>query len=122
VIQFQSNESDTLAGAENLQDPVCSSRAKDPEVADLIDHFTVNLAERVDELQDAEFKGDLAMLGSLSHVLAANAVELGFDMLAASATDLEGCCLAADLDAAREALVDLTGIAKRIRMSHRGAV
>ena len=105
-----------------MRDPVRSSRSEDPEVADLLDHFTLNLAERVDELQDAETKDDLGMLGSLSHVLAAKAVELGFDFLAASATELEGCCLADDSDAAREALVDLTDVSKRIRRTHRGAV
>jgi hypothetical protein len=105
-----------------LQDPVRSSRSEDPQVADLVDRFTVSLAERVDELQDAEAKGDLGTLGPLSHVLAAKALELGFDLLAASATDVEGCCLAGDEEAARKALVDLTEISKRIRTTHRGAV
>ena len=121
-IQFWRNESDTLAGAENLRDSIRSNRSDDPGAADLIDHFTLNLAERVDELQDAETKADLGTLGALSHVLAAKAMELEFDLLAASATDLEGCCLAGDVDAARDALVDLTEISKRIRMTHRGAI
>ena len=105
-----------------MRDPVRSNRSEDPEVSDLIDHFTLNLAERVDELQDSETKADLGTLGALSHVLAANAAELEFDLLAASATDLEGCCLAGDADAARDALLDLTEISKRIRMTHRGAI
>jgi hypothetical protein len=105
-----------------LPDPVRSSRSEDPQVADLVDRFTVSLAERVDELQDAETKGDLGTLGTLSHALAAKALELGFDLLAASATDVEGCCLASDEDAVRKALVDLTEISKRIRTTHRGAV
>ena len=105
-----------------MQDPVRSSRSEDPQVADLIDHFTVSLAERVDELQDAEYKGDLGTLGTLSHALGVNALELGFELLAASSTEVEGCCLAGDEDAARKALLDLTEISKRIRLTHRGAV
>jgi hypothetical protein len=105
-----------------LRDPVRSSRSEDPQVADLIDHFTVSLAERVDALQDAEAKGDLETLGALSHVLGITALDLGFELLAASATDVEGCCLAGDVDAARKALLDLTEISKRIRSTHRGSV
>jgi hypothetical protein len=105
-----------------LHDPVRSSRSDDPQVADLIDRFTVSLAERVDELQDAETKGDLGTLGALSHVLAVKALELGFDLLAASATDLEGYCLAGGADAARKSLIHLTDISKRIRSTHRGSV
>ncbi len=105
-----------------MRDPVRSSRSEDPQVANLLDHFTLNLAERVDELQDAETKADLGTLASLSQVLAADALELGFEFLAASATELGGCCLTGDLDAAREALLDLTEVSKRIRRTHRGAV
>jgi hypothetical protein len=105
-----------------LHDPVRSSRSDDPQVADLIDQFTVSLAERVDELQDAEAKGDLGTLGTLSHVLATQALELGFEMLAASATDVEGCCLASNLEATRKALIELTAISNRTRLTHRGAV
>jgi len=121
-IQFRPGESDTFAGAQDLHDPVRSSRSNDSEVAELIDHFTVNLAERVDELQDAETKGELGRLGALSNVLAVNALELGFELLAASATDLEACSVANDVEATRETLIDLTDIAKRIRMTHRGSV
>ena len=80
------------------------------------------MAERIDELQDAEFKGDSEQLQSCAISLAKQADALGFDLLAASAHAVEGCCGAADAEEVREVLLDLTEIAKRIRRGHRGAV
>ena len=47
---------------------------------------------------------------------------LGHGVLAASSSDVEGCCLAGEPEEVRDALIDLTEIAKRIRMGHRGSV
>ena len=105
-----------------MQKPILSSRSDEPEVAEAIDTFVVRLAERVDELQDAEFKGDLEELASMAYRLGATALELGFDLLAASASDLERCCRTDSVEQVRETLIDLTEIAKRVRMGHRGSV
>jgi hypothetical protein len=105
-----------------LQKPIFSSRADDPEVSELIDEFMVGLAEQVDGLQDAEVKEDLAELGALTGDLAVKAESLGFGVLAAAAGDLQSCCHSGQLQEARDALVEITNIAKRIRMGHRGAV
>jgi HPt (histidine-containing phosphotransfer) domain-containing protein len=102
--------------------PILSSRSDEPEVTEAIEAFIVGLAERVDELQDAEFKGDLQDLAILAHKLGTIANELGFELLAASASDLERCCLKDGVDQVRDTLIDLTEIAKRVRMGHRGAV
>ena len=105
-----------------MRKPIFSSRADDPEVSDLIDQFMVGLAEQVDRLQDAECKGDVENLGALTSALADDAERLGFGVLAACAMDLQSCCQTGDLDDAREALIEITEIAKQIRMGHRGAV
>jgi HPt (histidine-containing phosphotransfer) domain-containing protein len=102
--------------------PILSSRSDEPEAAEQIEGFVVGLAERVDNLQDAEFKGDLEELATMAHTLGTAAIELGFDLLAASASDLERCCLSDSVEQVRETLIDLTEIAKRVRMGHRGSV
>jgi hypothetical protein len=105
-----------------LRKPIFSSRADDPEISELIDEFMVGLAEEVDRLQDAEANGSLEELGDLTSALASKAEGLGFGVLAAAAADLQGCCQINQLEEARDAVIELTDIAKRIRMGHRGAV
>ncbi|HEX9814493.1 MAG TPA: Hpt domain-containing protein [Myxococcota bacterium] len=105
-----------------MRNPILSSRSDEPEVAEQIEAFAVSLAERVDDLQDCEFKGDLDDLAHLAHKLGTTANDLGFELLAASASDLERCCMADSVDEVRETLIDLTEIAKRVRMGHRGSV
>jgi hypothetical protein len=105
-----------------VRTPIFSTRSDDPQAANLIDQFIVGLAERVDRLQDAQFKGDLNELAELARVLGSTAEGLGYGVLAASASDVEGCCLAGEAEEVRDALIDLTEIAKRIRKGHRGSV
>ncbi|MFP8880874.1 MAG: hypothetical protein VCE43_16260 [Myxococcota bacterium] len=105
-----------------MGNPIYSSRAEDPDLIVSIEDFVIGLAERIDELQDAEFKGDSEQLQSFAISLAQEADALGFDLLAASAHAVEGCSGAFDGDEVREVLLDLTEIAKRIRRGHRGAV
>jgi hypothetical protein len=105
-----------------MRKPILSSRSDEPEAAEQIESFIIGLAERVDDLQDAEFKGDLEELSSMAHTLGTTALELVFDLLAASASDLERCCLSDSVEQVRETLIDLTEIAKQVRMGHRGAV
>ena len=105
-----------------MRNPIYSTRAEDPDLIDQIEAFIIDLAERVDELQDAEFKGDNEKLREFAVALAQRADLLGFGSLAASAHAVEGCAGATDAEEVREVLLDLTEIAKRIRMGHRGAV
>jgi hypothetical protein len=105
-----------------MRKPIHSSRSDEPEAAERIDGFIIGLAERVDTLQDAEFKGDLQELSAMAHTLQTTAFDLGFDLLAASASDLGRCCLSDSAEQVRETLIDLTEIAKRVRMGHRGSV
>jgi hypothetical protein len=105
-----------------VRNPIFSSRAEDPDLVERIEAFIIELAERVDELQDAEFKGDAVQVGGFAVALAKEADALGFGSLAASAHAVSGCAGAEDSEEVREVLLDLTEIAKRIRLGHRGAV
>jgi hypothetical protein len=105
-----------------MRKPIHSSRSNEPEAAERIEGFIIGLAECVDALQDAEFKGDLQELSAMAHTLRTTAFDLGFDLLAASASDLERCCLSDSVEQVRETLIDLTEIAKQVRMGHRGSV
>jgi hypothetical protein len=105
-----------------MRNPIYSSMAEDPNLGDAIETFVVALAERVDELQDAEFKDDLKSLGALASALGSRADQLGYGSLAASASAVEACSHSGDIDEIREVLLDLTEIARRIRMGHRGSV
>jgi hypothetical protein len=105
-----------------MSKPILSSRSNEPEAAEKIESFLVSLSERVDDLQDTEFKGDMAELATQARALGTTALDLGFDLLAASASDLERCCLSDSVEQVRETLLDLTEIARRVRMGHRGSV
>ncbi len=105
-----------------MRKPILSSRSAEPGAAERIEGFIVGLAGQVDDLQDAEFKGDLEELATMAHTLAASALELGFDLLAASASDLERCCLSDSVEQVRETLIDLTEIATQVRKGHRGSI
>ncbi|MBW2542918.1 MAG: hypothetical protein JRF15_12595 [Deltaproteobacteria bacterium] len=105
-----------------MRDAILSSRPDASDVAEEIEDFIVGLAGRVDDLQDAEFKGDLEDLVRQAQDLGTAADALGFELLAASAWELKRCCLPDSAEQIRETLIDLTEIAKRVRMGHRGAV
>jgi HPt (histidine-containing phosphotransfer) domain-containing protein len=101
--------------------PIYSSHSEDSSDDDVVDRFVIRLAERIDVLQDAEADGDLAQLAALANELMLEADEAGFEALVSFAKSLEAACLGDDAEAARERLLDLTEIAQRIRLGHRGA-
>jgi HPt (histidine-containing phosphotransfer) domain-containing protein len=105
-----------------MNKPILSSRANEPQAAEQIEAFIISLAEAVDGLQDAEFKGDREDLATMAHTLATTASDLGFDLLGASASEVERCSRSDSMEQVRETLIDLTEIAKRVRLGHRGSV
>ncbi len=102
--------------------PILSRRANDPSVGEAIDAFVVRLAERVDALQDCELRGALSQLSEDAGALVADAAELGFDTLSEAARSIQEACGRAAAADARKALEELTEMARRIRLGHRGAV
>ena len=105
-----------------MRTPIFSTRSDDPQAADLIDQFIVGLAERVDRLQDAQFKGDLNELAELARVLGSTAEGLGYGVLAASSSDVEGCCLAGEPEEVRDALVAVAETPARMIMAKPAAI
>jgi len=72
-----------------MRKPILSSRSDEPAAAEQIEDFLVGLAERVDGLQDAEFKGDLKELAAMAHALGTTARGLGFDLLPTASSKFE---------------------------------
>ncbi len=94
------------------------------DVADLeddIDRFVIQLAESVDELQDAECSGDLDLLDELATSLAAESARLGYPALEKLARLVRGACEDRNKPVIQASLIELTGVARRIRQGHRGA-
>lgn len=101
--------------------PILSRLADDPSAGESIDVFVVNLAERVDALQDCELRGALDELSDGAETLAAEALEVGFDTLSEAARAIRETCERYAAADARKALEELTEMARRIRLGHRGA-
>ena len=101
--------------------PILSSRADDPELAPVIERFVIDLAERIDRLQDAESLLELELLGSLARRLVSDSQQLGFSYLTTCAGVIESACLVEDAEAAHKGVVEITDVARRIRLGHRGA-
>jgi len=105
-----------------LGKPIYSSRSEELELREAIDQFAIGLAERVDQLQDADFNRDWESLTTQSQKLIADAKRVGFDPLSRCAEDVVESCESADAERIHTCLCELTDVAKRIRMGHRGAV
>ena len=101
--------------------PIYSTRDDDYELEDEISEFAVTVAARVDALQDAESTGDLDQLGALADKLGERSEALGFPGLAGVARSLSRACGEDKPEAAQRALVELTNLAQRVRLGHRGA-
>ena len=103
-------------------EPIYSKLADDPSLGDAVDAFVVSLAERVDALQDLDSRGDNRELGAESSELSLDATKVGFDSLARVADAVGICAAEGDRDDCHKALVELTEVARRIRLGHRGSV
>jgi hypothetical protein len=101
--------------------PIYSRLIDDPAAEHAIDAFVIGLAEQVDALQDCEARNALADLLALVDRLARDAECTGFDALVRAAHGIREACRADAAEEARKALVELTELARRIRLGHRGA-
>jgi hypothetical protein len=102
--------------------PIFSSLCEDPANQEAIDAFVVALAARVDDLQDLEARCELPRLGELAETLRVDSDRVGFDLLSRCAASVCASAREGRPEDARKALVDLTEVAHRIRLGHRGAV
>jgi hypothetical protein len=101
--------------------PILSALAEDASQAAAIEAFVVSLSERVDELQDYEAQNDLGRLAERAGELALDAAKVGYDPLAEWAGAVRRACAERNPQDARKALLELTEVAYRVRLGHRGA-
>jgi hypothetical protein len=101
--------------------PIYSARDDDCEAREQISEFVIGLAERVDLLQDVEGSGQFEPLQQHASALAFEAENLGFEQLAETARLVSEASQRCESNAAQDAMIDLTTVARRIRLGHRGA-
>jgi hypothetical protein len=105
--------------------PIASDLAGDPAQHERLERFVVALGERVDRLQDLETLGDAKQLEADARSLGYDATQHGYPALARAALGVERACAgasrAAMAGAMRESVRALTGVARRVRLGHRGA-
>lgn len=101
--------------------PIYSALAEDPAYQLAIDVFVLGLAERVDELQDCDLRGEWDRLAVLAEELLLESSKVGYDVLSRCAAAVRGAARERHPDDARKALIELTEVAQRVRLGHRGA-
>ncbi len=102
-------------------EPLYSTLSHVSELSDRIDDFIVGLADRLDNLQEADNAGDLKEANRLAEELANEGVVLGFEPLADFAAAVVTACERADAETVHERLRALTEVVQRVRLGHRGA-
>lgn len=101
--------------------PLYSALEDDPTRHDAIDRFVVELGQHVDLLQDLEAAGRLDELEHEARSLAERAAQTGYPPLAEAAHGAARAAAEGKRETAHDALVELTELARRVRLGHRGA-
>ena len=120
-LEFRSPAADDRPEMSERKPPIRSTQEDVPDLVQAIDRFVIGLAERIDEIQDAELQASLAELGRLAGMLAGDADRLGYPGLAQVARNAVSASTDGKRDAVQDAVVELTEIAQRVRQGHRGA-
>lgn len=102
--------------------PIYSVHTDDPAKTVAIDEFVIQLAERIDHLQDAESQGDMVSLVELAESLARDAENVGYTDFIPVARTAVNAARDGKAEEAHEALVELTDLSHRIRLGHRGSL
>jgi hypothetical protein len=85
-----------------------------------LDAFVIALGESIDMIQDADRLGEWAEVGERAFTLAKEAAAHGLPPLAEAATRLATSCTHGDPARAHAEVVELTELASRVRLGHRG--
>jgi len=93
----------------------------DDESLARLDRFVVGLGETIDAIQDAEHAGHLEEAAKRANELVRDAGELGLPPLARAAEAVVAACRGIGGHGAREAIVVLTDVIRRVRLGHRGS-
>ena len=102
--------------------PIYSADTDDPLKTAAIGEFVVQLAERIDHLQDAESQGDMLRLVELAESLVRDAENVGYGDFTPVAQTALNAARDGKAEEAHEALVELTDLSHRIRLGHRGSL
>jgi hypothetical protein len=87
-----------------------------------LDKFVVSLGESIDAIQDAEHGGRLDEAAKRAAELARDAASLGLPPLAIAAEQVVAACRNGVAPAAaRDSIVALTDVVRRVRLGHRNA-
>ena len=103
-----------------MTQPVYSSLASDPDLAELVEIFVESLPQRIQTLQQAFDQGDWETLRRTAHQLKGAAGSYGFDPLSPAAARLEQAVASAsdpeqELEGIRQALDELLDLCSRVR-------
>ncbi len=101
--------------------PTYSTLADSQDLEESIHEFVVSLAEQVDLLQDDELIADFEALEERASVLSSHAESMGYPQFARAALKLSEACSEEFKDAIQKGLLELTELARSIRLGHRGA-
>ena len=101
--------------------PLFSARADEPELSEDLEDFLLALAVRVDELQDAHSRGEDDGMKTMARSLAEDAERLGHEDLATAAHRILFGLDRGKAEEVHSELVELTVLARRARLAHRGA-
>jgi HPt (histidine-containing phosphotransfer) domain-containing protein len=112
--------------------PIVSPFVGDAEMQERLEAFVMALGERIDTLQDLELARDYKQREAQAVRVGREALPLGYPALAETCAEVEAACLrlrAAGVPvrkdavaAVHETLVELTDVARRVRLGHRGGV
>jgi HPt (histidine-containing phosphotransfer) domain-containing protein len=101
--------------------PIRSTQEDVRELAEDIDRFVIGLAERIDTIQDAELAGHHGELANHARSLSQEAERVGYPVLAQIAKAAMLAAIDGKTEGVRESVTELTELAQRVRLGHRGA-
>ena len=101
--------------------PIRSTQQDVIELAGDINRFVISLAERIDQIQDAELAQKSGEVAALAQTLSRDADHLGYPGMAMSAKGVVAAAEYSQMDELQETVIELTEMAQRVRQGHRGA-
>jgi PAS domain S-box-containing protein len=107
-------ESLAAAATAATAEPIVSRLARHPRLQHVVRSFALQLPGRLQAMDDALARHDLAELESLAHWLKGAGGTVGYDAFFEPARDFEQHVKAADSHAMRTSLIELRGLAARI--------
>lgn len=106
---------------DNKRKAVYSEFERDHTLDEAIGKFVLSLAARIDRMQDLQIRGDLGELKVHALELSLLARKMGYPLLANLCQKLLDSCVFEHHPRVLDTLIELTRLAHRVRLGHRGA-